>query len=157
MLNTDLGEVVNALNVKMTKIESKGHKSIRSRVANISDFLDKPLDIMEFRQMLLEGLYEASEPFKEYRLTAEEWKGVHQLKKEKYDTWEWNYGHSPKFNIHRSKRFSIGEIDLRIFVEKGHIQDFKIFGDFFGSEPVESLENIMIGIRSFKRNSCKPV
>jgi len=152
LLDTDLGEVVNALNVRMTKIESKGLKSVRSRVANISDFLKEPIDIMKLRQLLLEGLYEESEPFKEYRLTPEEWKEVHQLKNEKYDTWEWNYGRSPKFNIQRSKRFSIGEIDLRIFVEKGHISDFKIFGDFFGGEPVETLENLMVGVRYEKED-----
>ena len=147
LLNTDLGEVVNALNVKMSKIQSKGHKSIRSRVANISEFLKEPLNIDQFRQLLLEGLYEESEPFESYYLTSEEWKAVHQLKEEKYDTWDWNYGRSPKFNMQRSKRFPIGEIDLRIFVEKGHIKDLKIFGDFFGKEPLENLEKRLIGSR----------
>lgn len=147
LLNTDLGEVVNALNVKMSKIQSKGHKSVRSRVANISEFLKEPITIEEFRELLLEGLYEESEPFETYHLTPEEWKGVHELKEEKYDTWDWNYGRSPKFNIQRSKRFPVGEIDLRIFVEKGHIKDFKIFGDFFGKEPVENLEKILTGAR----------
>lgn len=152
LLNTDLGEVVNALNVKMSKIQSKGHKSVRSRVANISEYLKTPLKIEEFRSLLLEGLYEESEPFETYHLTPEEWKAVHQLKEEKYDTWEWNYGRSPKFNIQRSKRFPIGEIDLRIFVEKGTIEDFKIFGDFFGKEPVETLEKLLKGTRYEKSN-----
>ena len=147
LLNTDLGEVVNALNVKMSKIQSKGHKSVRSRVANISEFLKKPLTIDEFRELVLKGLYEENEPFETYHLTPEQWKSVHQLKEEKYDTWDWNYGRSPKFNIQRNKRFSIGEIDLRIFVEKGYIKDFKIFGDFFGKDPVEQLEQLLIGVR----------
>lgn len=147
LYDTDLGEVANALNVKMSKIQSKGHKSVRSRVANITEFLKNPLKIEGFRQLLLEGLYDDSEAFESYHLTAEEWKAVHQLKEEKYDTWDWNYGRSPKFNIQRSKRFSIGEIDLRIFVEKGHIIDFKIFGDFFGKEPVENLEQLLINTR----------
>jgi lipoate-protein ligase A len=152
LLDTDLGEVVNALNVKMSKIKSKGHKSVRSRVANISEYLEKPLKIEAFRQLLLEGLYEESEPFESYHLTPEEWKAVHQLKEEKYDTWDWNYGRSPKFNIQRSKRFSIGEIDLRIFVEKGHITDFRIFGDFFGKEPVENLEKLLLNARYEKED-----
>ena len=152
LFNTDLGEVANALNVKMSKIESKGHKSVRSRVANITDFLKEPLKIEDFRQLLLEGLYDESEALEAYHLTPEEWKGVHQLKEEKYDTWDWNFGRSPKFNIQRSKRFSVGEIDLRIFVEKGHIVDFKIFGDFFGKEPVETLETMLIGARYEKEN-----
>lgn len=147
LLNTDLGEVVNALNVKMSKIQSKGHKSVRSRVANISEFLKEPLTIQDFRQLVLEGLYDESEAFETYHLTPEEWKAVYRLKEEKYDTWDWNYGRSPKFNIQRSKRFPIGEIDLRIFVEKGRIKDFKIFGDFFGKEPVEKLEQLLIGSR----------
>lgn len=152
LLDTDLGEVANALTVKMSKIQSKGHKSVRSRVANISEYLKTPLKIEEFRRLLLEGLYEESEPFETYHLTPEEWKAVHQLKEEKYDTWEWNYGRSPKFNIQRSKRFPIGEIDLRIFVEKGNITDFKIFGDFFGKEPVENLEKLLKGARYEKIN-----
>jgi lipoate-protein ligase A len=152
LFNTDLGEVVNALNVKMSKIESKGHKSVRSRVANISEFLKEAITVQAFRQLLLEGLYEESEPFESYNLTSDEWKGVHQLKDEKYDTWDWNYGRSPKFNIQRSKRFAIGEIDLRIFVEKGNIKDFKIFGDFFGKEPVETLENLLLDTRYEKEN-----
>src|SRR5690554_3588143 len=85
LFDTDLGEVANALNVKMSKIESKGHKSIRSRVANISEFLKEPLKIEEFRKLLLEGLYEESEPFENYHLTPDEWKAVHRLKEEKYD------------------------------------------------------------------------
>jgi len=147
LLNTDLGEVGNALNVKMSKIASKGHKSVRSRVANISEFLKEPIKIETFRSLLLEGLYEESEPFESYHLTPEEWKAVHALKEEKYDTWEWNYGRSPKFNIQRSKRFDVGEIDIRIFVEKGHIKEFKIYGDFFGKEPVKNLEKLLEGAR----------
>ena len=69
------------------------------------------------------------------------------MKDEKYGIWDWNYGSSPKFNIQRTKRFIIGEIDLRIFVEKGKIQHFKIYGDFFGKEPVENLESIMLGAK----------
>jgi lipoate-protein ligase A len=136
----------------MSKIESKGHKSVRSRVANISEYLKEPLKTEEFRKLLLEGLYEESEPFESYHLTPEEWKAVHQLKDEKYDTWDWNYGRSPKFNIQRSKRFPIGEIDLRIFVEKGHVKEFKIFGDFFGKEPVEKLEKLFEGARYEKED-----
>src|SRR5690606_37828441 len=58
LYDTDLGEVVNALNVRMSKIQSKGHKSVRSRVANISEFLKESMKIEEFRQLLLEGLYD---------------------------------------------------------------------------------------------------
>jgi lipoate-protein ligase A len=147
LFNTDLGEVANALQVKMSKIISKGHKSVRSRVANISEFITKPLKIADFRALLLRGLYEEMKPFETYHLTAEEWKAVHSLKEEKYDSWDWNYGRSPKFNIQHSKRFPVGEIDVRLFVEKGYLTGLKIFGDFFSQKPIENLENILIGVK----------
>ncbi|MFO7720056.1 MAG: lipoate--protein ligase [Gillisia sp.] len=147
LLDSNLDEVVKALNVKMTKIQSKGHKSSRSRVANISEFLKEKIDIEDFRSLILKGLYKEREDFETYHLSKEEWQAVYKLKDEKYGTWDWNFGNSPKFNIQRSKRFSIGEIDLRIFVEKGIISSFKIYGDFFGKEPVQKLEILMVGAR----------
>jgi lipoate-protein ligase A len=146
LLDTDMGEVVKALQVKMSKIQSKGHKSVRSRVANISEFLKTPIMMEDFKNQLLVGLYEASEPFKTYKLTEAEWQAVHQLKIEKYDLWDWNFGRSPNFNIQRNKRFPVGEIDLRILVVKGIISEFKVFGDFFGRKPVEDLENLLLGV-----------
>lgn len=147
LFNSDLGEVANALNVKMSKIQSKGHKSVRSRVANIIEFINNELSVTEFRSRLLEGLYEDQDSFETYRLTENEWKSVHELKEEKYGNWDWNFGKSPKFNIQRSKRFPIGEIDLRLDVQKGHIKNLKIYGDFFGKEAVQEFENLLQGIR----------
>lgn len=147
LFNSDLGEVANALNVKMSKIESKGHKSVRSRVANIIEFIDTEMSETEFRSRLLEGLYEDRDSFETYRLTQNEWRAVHKLKEEKYGNWDWNFGKSPKFNIQRSKRFPVGEIDLRLDVQKGHIKNMKIYGDFFGKEYVQEVEDLLKGVR----------
>jgi lipoate-protein ligase A len=103
--------------------------------------------VYEFRSRLLHGLFEERETFDRYRLTDEEWEKVHELKDEKYGNWDWNYGNSPKFNIQRSRRFSAGEIDLRLDVEDGYIDNMKIYGDFFGVEPVEVVEERLQGIR----------
>lgn len=147
LFDSDLSEVTNALDVKMSKIESKGHKSVRSRVANISEFLDEPMETRAFREKLLKGLYEDRDEFETYKLSDQEWEEVHALKEEKYGNWDWNFGKSPKFNIQRSRRFDVGEIDLRLDVEKGHIQNVKIYGDFFGQAPVEQLEDRLQGAR----------
>ena len=147
LFNSDLEEVTRALEVKMSKIESKGHKSVRSRVANISEFLNDKLSVSEFRQRLLDGLYRERDNFEAYHLTDDEWKAVHDLRDEKYGNWDWNFGRSPDFNIQRSKRFPVGEIDLRLDVEKGHIKNLKIYGDFFGREPVDEIEEMLKDVR----------
>src|SRR5690606_24904403 len=51
MLNSEIDNVVSALRVKKEKIESKGIKSIRSRVANISEFLDQEITMEQFKQL----------------------------------------------------------------------------------------------------------
>ncbi|GMA52208.1 lipoate--protein ligase [Alicyclobacillus contaminans] len=147
MLNTDIDAVVQALRVKADKIESKGIKSIRSRVANISEFLDKPMDIHQFRQWLLEFIFRGQSPIPEYKLTEEDWRQIRKISEERYQNWDWNYGKSPAFNVQRSHRFPIGSIDVRLFVERGVIQSCKIYGDFFGVGDVADLEQRITGVR----------
>ena len=43
--------------VAEAKIASKGIKSVRSRVANISEFLDRPMEMGEFRELLLKHIF----------------------------------------------------------------------------------------------------
>ena len=47
----------------MDKIQSKGIKSIRSRVANITEFLNEEMTTEEFRQLLLETIFEGKQKF----------------------------------------------------------------------------------------------
>lgn len=158
LFDSDLSEVSKALNVKMSKIQSKGHKSVRSRVANIAEFLDEPMNTTEFRQKILDGLFAEKPNFEIYRLSDDEWKAVHQLKEEKYDNWDWNYGKSPKFDIQRTSRFKAGEIDLRIKVKKGGaIENVKIYGDFFGKEPVEKIEDALENVHYDKPDITKVI
>ncbi|SEN51713.1 lipoate--protein ligase [Lihuaxuella thermophila] len=148
MFNVDLERVVQALNVKQEKIESKGIKSVRSRVANISDYLKEPMTIQEFRQVLLDSIFEGQAPVPEYILTEADWEKIREISKERYQNWDWNYGESPEFNVRHSKRFPVGSIDIRLEVgEKGIIQNCKIYGDFFGIGDVADIEQRLIGKR----------
>lgn len=147
MLDSEIENVVSALKVKKDKIESKGIKSIRSRVANISEFLTEKISIEDFRSLLLEYIFDGKENIQEYVLTEEDWEKIHQLSKERYQNWDWNYGKSPKFNLQHSHRFPVGGIDVRLEVNKGKIENCKIFGDFFGVGDVSDIEQKLIGLR----------
>ena len=63
----------------MDKIQSKGIKSIRSRVANITEFLNEEMTTEEFRQLLLETIFEGETEIPTYELTEEDWKEIHKL------------------------------------------------------------------------------
>jgi lipoate---protein ligase len=145
LFDSEIDHVVSALRVKQDKIESKGIKSIRSRVANISEFLSEPMDIEQFRSHLLKNIFSESNDIPEYVLTEEDWSKIHELSKERYQNWNWNYGKSPKFNSQHSHRFPVGSIDVRLEVNKGVIESCKIFGDFFGVGDVSEIETLLTG------------
>lgn len=145
LLDSNLDDVVSALNVKAGKIESKGIKSIRSRVANISEFLTEPMPIERFRRALLEGIFGGTP--QEYVLSEEDWRRINELADRKYKLWEWNYGLSPAFNMQRTKRFPIGEIDVRIDVTDGRIRNIRFYGDFFANGDITELEQLLTNIR----------
>ena len=147
LFDSEIDSVVSALKVKKDKIESKGIKSIRSRVANISEFLNEKISIEEFRSLILEYIFGGRDKIQEYELTEEDWEKIHQLSKERYQNWDWNYGKSPKFNLQHSHRFPVGQIDIRLEVTKGVIDDSKIYGDFFGVGDVSEIEDKLAGIR----------
>lgn len=147
MFDSEIENVVSALKVRKDKIESKGIKSIRSRVANISEFLDEKMTIEQFKEKLLQSIFEGEIPIPEYRLTEEDWKQIHEISKVHYANWDWNYGKSPHFNIQHSHRFPVGLIEFRLDVDKGQIQECKIFGDFFGVGDVKDIEDRLTGVR----------
>ena len=157
LFKTDIDAVASALKVKKDKIESKGIKSVRSRVGNISDFLKEPMTVEEFRMEILKSIFGGEENIQYYELTDEDWEKIHTLSKERYQTWEWNYGKSPRFNIQKTHRFPSGGIDIRLEVNKGIIEEAKIFGDFFGVGDVADIEKLLIGVRYDRSEIAKAI
>lgn len=147
MFNLDIDAVVNSLKVKQDKIESKGIKSVRSRVANIIDFLPEKITVEEFRMEILKSIFGGEENIQYYELTEEDWDNIHEISKNRYQLWEWNYGKSPRFNIQKTKRFPSGSLDIRLEVNKGVIEEAKIFGDFFGVGDVDEVGELLVGTK----------
>lgn len=150
MLDSEVENVVSALRVKSEKIRSKGIKSIRSRVANISEFLDRKITMDEFKELLLKSIFNVDDvkDVPRYKLTEEDWEKIHEISKNRYQKWEWNYGRSPAFNIQHSKRIEgVGTYDVRLDVKKGIIENCKIYGDFFGIGEIVELEAKLKGVQ----------
>ncbi|MCR6110335.1 lipoate--protein ligase [Bacillus sp. A301a_S52] len=151
LLDSEIEKVVDALKVNAEKIRSKGIKSIRSRVANINEFLENKLTVDELKKVLLDDIFSGGD-VETYKLTENDWEGIKQISNERYGNWDWNYGKSPKFDLHRSKRFEGGTIDVRLNVSKGKITECKIFGDFFGVGEVSDVEELLTGVK-YEKNA----
>ena len=149
MFDSEIEHVVSALNVKKEKIESKGIKSIRSRVTNISEFLDEKMSMDEFKEIILTFIFDVDDvkDVPVYELTEQDWKNVYELSKNRYQKWEWNYGKSPAYNKKVSHKFPSGLLDVRLDVKNGIIANCKIYGDFFGLGEIQDIEHKLIGVR----------
>ncbi|MEV5030711.1 lipoate--protein ligase [Paenibacillus sp. LPE1-1-1.1] len=148
LFDSEIENVVSALKVNAEKYVSKSTKSIRSRVANISEFLKEPLTIEQFREKLLQSIFGQAEQIPFYELTAEDWVKVRKLADERYRSWEWNYGRSPAFNVQQKKRIEgAGTFDVRLQVEEGLIAGAVIYGDFFGRGDSNEVASKLIGTR----------
>ena len=162
MFDSDINEVVNALKVRPDKIQSKGIKSIRSRVTNVKPFLPKDKQNMttkDFRQAILLKIFgvESEDQVKTYELTEADWQKINEIADEYYRNWDWNYGKSPDFDIERRHRFPIGSIEVRLKVQSGKITDAKIYGDFFGLGEIKDVEDALIGTRYERDDLAKVV
>ncbi|WP_047373796.1 lipoate--protein ligase [Exiguobacterium sp. ZOR0005] len=153
MFNSNIEEVVNSLNVSEEKMRSKGIKSVRSRVANITEFLEEEMAMERFVEALLHSIYDGQEP-ERYVLRDEDWEIVQDISRERYANWDWNFGKSPKFDVESKRRFPIGTIDVRLNVSKGTITEAKIFGDFFGVGDIHDVEQALVGTR-FERGAIR--
>ncbi len=148
LLDSGLDELTRALNPKPGKVESKGVKSIRSRVANIAEFLETKISVDDLRELIIEKIFGTRDRSRvpALELTDADWIAVHELVDSKYGTWAWNYGENPESNVQRARRFPVGEIDVRLNVKEGRIASARFFGDYMGRDDVGQLEQLLVGL-----------
>jgi lipoate-protein ligase A len=147
LFNSKMEELANALKVSEDKFQSKGVKSVRSRVTNISDHLSIDISVSEFKELLLKYMFDEDTEMHKGQLKEADLNEIDSLMRNKYIKWEWNYGYSPEFNVRSGKRFESGKIESLINVKEGIIQSIKFYGDFFGSEDPEKIEKLLVGKR----------
>ena len=145
LFHTDFSKLAAALNVNQMKIQSKGISSKRSRVTNICEHMDISID--DFVKRIAVG--------KRYTLTEEDIQKVSRLADEKYRTWEWNYGYSPKYSYRNDKRFEGGCLEVYVDVKNGIMESVKFYGDFFARANIAEVENALAGLKHRKEEVYK--
>lgn len=147
LFDSDLSVVTQALRVDPAKIQAKGLKSVRSRVTNIRPHLRRDISLGDFRSELLANIL-CENPGTEYRFTPADLAAIETLRRERYDTWEWNYGASPPCTLLRRQRFEgCGSVEAHLDVEHGIIRSLRFLGDFFSAAEPDELAARFVGLR----------
>lgn len=147
LYDSNLDVLSKALRVQKDKYESKGIGSVRSRVTNILPYLERDISIGQLIETLRNFMFQEYE-MEEYALTEEDLIQVTKLHDDVYNTWDWNYGASPKYNVRRERRFeNCGNIEVFMEVQRGVIHDIRFYGDFFGCGEPDEIASLLTGRR----------
>ena len=140
-----------ALNVNPLKYRSKAVKSNRSRVTNISEHLKKNIDVLIFKDLILQHVLSSFPGSGHYEFSDKDIDRINTLKREKYITWEWNFGYSPDYELERS--LIINGIYFRIYlsVSKGIIHEARISCDDLPDQAASSIRELLVGARHDKK------
>lgn len=137
LFDSDLKNLGQAIKVNPGRYESKAVQSNRSEVANISGFLATKMEIDDFVQFLIDvQLEKYGNTF--YDLQENDISEIEILVREKFSTWEWNWGYSPKYYFKNDVGLDGKKLAIELQVKKGKIEGCKISGDFFSG--VEATE-----------------
>ena len=145
MYNVDVDVLTHVLNPSTTKLQSKGIASVRSRVANLCEYLPEIPDIQTFSQRL-EEILSNNHSDTEYQLSETDLTNIQQLTDKKFATWEWNYGRSPKATLSHSARLACGTVEIHLTLAENRIASCHFGGDFLGNLPATDLESALIDV-----------
>ncbi|WP_273524692.1 lipoate--protein ligase [Mailhella massiliensis] len=147
MVDVDTSVLAGALAADPEKFQSKGVASHRARVANLKEFLPAGLSREECMNMVVNAM--AARCAQEERTLAPGLAAkAEALADARYRSWDWNWGHSPRFTEKRRRRFSWGRLECLLEVNEGRITGCRLFGDFFAAGDITELEKLFIGLRS---------
>lgn len=137
LFDSNLVHLNNAIKPSSQTIESIGVKSNRSVVTNIQSYTR--LSINELKDFLLKDICKEDSVI---TLSLKDLKKIESLKEERYLTFNWNYGHSPKSVIQKS----LGDYKIKVTLNFGHIEEAIIIHQ--GSLSL-SLSSSLVGERMF--------
>lgn len=143
LIAADLAKMQKYLNVKNSKMEAKGVKSVRSRVVNLSELCAVN------KEILTANLLAAAEEVygvKVLPLNAERF-NLSKLEAEqrKLSCKEWIYGRNFDNYALFSHTYSWGRADVRYRIKEGRVADFKVYSDTLEADTLTQAEQLISG------------
>jgi len=145
LVDANINKLSNYLKVSELKLKSKGIDSVKSRVINLNE-INNDLNVDILKNTLLEkfeNIFNTEEIY--YIDENSELKLSKYIKK--YNSWEWNFGSSPQFDITFKNRFTWGEVDINLIIEDGDVLDLKVYSDCNDPNFSQNIEAVLIGTK----------
>ncbi|MBL7970039.1 MAG: lipoate--protein ligase [Prolixibacteraceae bacterium] len=146
LFDSHLEALKGALKVDLSRFEDKAVQSNRSEVTNISDYLPDPVSVGEFTEFLFGEIRQNYPEFQVYELSADDLEAINGLRDQKYRTWNWIFGYSPRYRFNNKVDTANGEILVSLLVEKGLISEVSVSGAI-SAETGKEISEALLGCR----------
>ncbi|HEY3370115.1 MAG TPA: lipoate--protein ligase [Prolixibacteraceae bacterium] len=145
LYNSQLDTLKGALKVDLSKYEDKAVQSNRSEVTNIAPYLKAPMRVEDFGNLLFSEISRQMLNAQIYIPTEADLVAIQKLRDEKYNTWDWIYGYSPRYRFTNTLETQKGAIHLSVLVEKGLMVEVAVSGTM-GIELSQKVMEVTIGL-----------
>ena len=155
LVDVDLGRLGGYLNPDERKLSSKGIKSVKSRVANLTDF-NPDIDTVKLSDAITKTFFSRLGSGTEEVMDLSSLEKIPRLVEyyELMKSGEWLYQKSPDFTHRIDRRFDWGGIEINIDVHRAEIADIVIFTDCLFPEMIRMLCGSLKG-RPYSRLSVE--
>lgn len=145
LLGADTSQMEKYLNVSKDKLESKGVRSVRSRVVNLSELV--PGITPQSMGSAMVAAFGKEYGCKPYHLRVSDLNAEKlNMLTEKFASREWLLGAGPEFLFRRSGRFDWGGAELCLKVSGEIVSDARLFTDSLDTDLSKTAENALQGV-----------
>ena len=145
LIDVDKENLAKYLQVSGDKIESKGIKSVRSRVCNLTEY-NPEVNIQNMTDALLYAFEKEYGKAASYALPAGAEEEIQKLAARNAQ-WEWLFGATPKFDITLSRRFEWGGVEIGLALKDGAVAVARIYSDAMDADLIDRISESLIGVR----------
>ena len=144
LINAKLNNINNYLTPDISKLQSKGIKSVKSRVINLNE-INKNLTCDDMRGFLIKAAEEI------YNLKAQNFPEIDMLDVQEtvklYSTDEYIYGTPIPYTRILKGTLRLGNFEIRLLIDKGVIKEIQVFTDSLDVELAQKIEVALKGVR----------
>ncbi len=144
MYDVDIDTLTHVLDTPGSKLNAKGIGSVKSRVANLKDYLPGFKSLDEVQAALQDILANGDH---QMELTESQLNEVRIMAETKFSTWDFIYGRSRQADLVRKAKLPCGTVEAAISLDRGLITRISFSGDFMFDEPATELESELTGCR----------
>jgi len=144
LIRADLSRLQNYLNVDPRKLQSKGTKSVRSRVCNLSEFVPE-LSSESMTASLKDAFFRTYGEFEDLsNRPLDEVLIAPYLRKQESEAWQ--LGETPRFDVEIENRFPWGNVQILLTLRHNMVEEARVFSDAMDADLADDVRERLMGL-----------